>query len=306
MPPSCTLREIRRAVAPKVGYFLARTATGGTVSSLIDTRPPVRSGNIQDDLFEGKWILRPDATDDDKVRMVAENGYLSTTGTLQPDVDWSAPPSAGEVYEIHGGSEPWEELNDTINTALHRCYLVSEIALAATAGNSRHGLNTAAPWLQTAADVRQFGYLYSGESRNALDPYRRRFFAEAVDDEGSIYLDHYPRTFEAGEVLYCQALKPAYFACRTTALGTFGERSGLAADAHEVPIALDWAMAAAMVEYWERYASSIPDGDPLIEHAQDRQARWAAIYDTLRSRFLRLPANNMLPRVLSTGLSGRH
>jgi hypothetical protein len=306
MPPSCTLRDIRRAMAPKTGYFLARTATSGTVSSLTDSRPPVRSGNIQDDLFEGKWILRPDATDNDKVRMVAENGYLSSTGTLQPDVDWSAPPTAGEVYEVHGGSDPWEELNDVINTALRRCYVISEIALAATVGMTRHGLNTAAPWLQAAGDVREFGYLLDGESRNEQNPYLRRFTAEPVDDEGQVYLDHHPRTFIAGEVLYCRALKPAYYACRTTTLGAFGERTGLAEDAHECPVALEWAMAAGMVEYWERYAGSLPDGDPLVDHAYERQARWAAIYDTLRSRFLHLPANNMLPRVMATGLGGRH
>ena len=116
MPPFCSLRDIRRAVAPKTGYFLARTATGGAISSLLDSRYPVKSGNLQEDLFEGKWILRPEAITDDKVRVVAENGYDAGTGSLQPDLDWSSPPTAGEVYEIHGGSEPWDELNSTINT----------------------------------------------------------------------------------------------------------------------------------------------------------------------------------------------
>lgn len=306
MPPYCTLRDIRRGSMPKVGYYLARTVTTGSISSLTDTKYPVRSGNIQDDLFQGKYLLRPDALDIDKVRVVAENGYLSTSGTLQPDLDWDQAPSPGEVYEISGGGDPWEEFNDVVNTALKRCYLVTEIALAATAGATRHGLNVAAPWLQSAADVRQFGYLNSGESRNAYNPYINELVAEPVDDEGGVYLDHWPMQFNNAEVLYCRALKPVWSSCRATTAGTFGDREGLAADAHEAPVALDWAVSAVMVEYWERYANQLPEGDPEGNAAGERQMRWASIYDTLRSRYLRVPSNNMKPRPVMTGLASRH
>lgn len=305
MPVDSSLREIRRAVSPRIGSYLARTATSGTVSSLTDARHPVRSSNLQEDLFAGKWILRPDAPDEDKVRVVAENGYVPTTGVIQPDLDWSSPPVAGEVYELHGSVEPWEEMNDLINTALKRCYVTMEIAVDAQPGNTRHGLNVAAPWLHAASHVRRVGYLTENESRNRMDPYQRRIYGEPIEDEGKIYFDHWPQTFDHYEVLFVQLIKPAFNACRADDLGVFGDIDGLAADDNEAPVAQEWIVAAALVEYWERYASQLPEGDPQGKAAEDRQIRWAAAYDTLTAKYLRLPPRNFRSRPLTTGLGSR-
>jgi hypothetical protein len=306
MPPSTSLREARRAVSTRSGVFLASTATSGTVSSLTDTKHPVRSSNIQDDLFVGKWILRPDATQaSDRVRVVAENGYTPVNGIIQPDSDWSAPPSAGEVYEIHGSLEPWDEVNSLVNDALLRCFLLSEIPVAAVTGATRHGLNVSAPWLQTAGHVRRMGYLNPGESRNAHDPYRRRFHWEAVDDEGTVYVEHGPRTFDLGETLFVVALKPAYYACRDDSDGFFGERSGLAADGHQAPVAGEWLLAASMIEYWDRVAGQLPETEPQARAALDRLERWSAVFDTLTAKYLRLPPRNDYQRLSITGMGNR-
>jgi hypothetical protein len=307
MPSATTLREIRRSISPRTGFFLAGTATSGTVSSLIDAKYPLRSGNIQDDLLVGKWILRPDAAQEsDLVRVVSENGYLPATGTIQPDLDWSAPPVAGEVYEIHSAVEPWSEVNSIINDALLRCYLVAEVPIAPTAAATRHGLNTAAPWLQAAQHVRRFGYLLSGESRNGHDPYRHRFFWEAVDDQGTVYVEHAPKTFDNGEVLYAQALMPAYHSCRDDSSGVWGERAGLASDDNQAPVEREWLLAAAMIEYWERVAGQLPDDDDDTGRALERQARWAAIFDTMSAKYLRLPPRNNHDRITVTGLNARY
>ena len=275
------------------------------MSSLTDTRYPVKSSNLQEDLFSGKWILRPNAGPNDLVRVVSENGYNPTAGIIQPDLDWEAPPTAGEVYELHGSLEPWEEMNDVINTALQRCYVVSEIPLNSSVGATRHGLNTAAPWLQAASHVRQFGYLHAGESRNAMDPYKRRIFAEVIDDEGSVYVNHWPHTFDHAEVLFVKSIKPAWNACRTTSVGVFGERTELAADAHEAPVPCEWIVAAALVEYWDRYAAQLPEEDDQAKAAENRLVRASTAYDTLTAKYLKLPVSNLKQLPITSGLAAR-
>ena len=305
MPVNSSLREIRRAISPRIGFYLARAATSGSVSSLTDTRYPIKSSNLQEDLFSGKWILRPDAGVNDKVRIVSENGYNPTAGIIQPDLDWDAPPTNGEVYEIHGAMDPWTEMNEVINAALQRCYVVSEIPLDSTVGATRHGLNTAAPWLQIASHVRQVGYLHLGENRNQIDPYRRKVHAEVIDDEGQIYVTHWPHTFDNGQILFVKAIKPAYFACRFNDLGTFGELEGLSADAHEAPIALEWIVAACLLEYWDRYAAQLPEDDKQAKAADARLLRAAATFDTLTAKYFQLPPSNLKQLTLATGMGGR-
>lgn len=298
-------RDIRRRVARRIGFFLASTVTSGANTTLTDGKHPVKSGNLQEEWLAGKWILRPDATAPDKVRVVAENGYTPAAGAVQPDTDWDVAPSAGEVYELHGAVEPWNELRDIINTALERCYVEAEIAVAATPGAYRHGLNDAAPWLQVPQHVRQIGWLNSGESRNANNPFRRTFWGFPESDEGSITIEHPAQTFQDGDTIYIKCFKPARYACRS-ALGVFGEQDGLDADTDEVPVALQWATASALVEYWDRYAGALPEDDPGGKSAEARLMRAAAEYDTATATFFRTtPATwRHLPR--ATGMVGRY
>jgi hypothetical protein len=309
MPASCTLRALRRAVLPRVGYHLASTVTAGTVSSLTDATYPVKSSNDQSDLLAGKFLLRPDAAAaGDKVRVVAEDGYDPPSGRLQPDSDWSAPPAAGEVYEVSGSVEPWTEFNALVAAALARCYLVDEIALTATAGARRHGLNTAAPWLVAAAHVRELGYLWATETRTAAGPYRKTGYWSVVEDGGGIYVEHPSGAFDGGETLYARCLRPAATACRPLG-GDFGDQTGLAADTDEAPVALEWAAAAVLVEYWDRYAGQLPEGDPGGAAAFRRQQAAAAEFTSLTRRHLTVPPRNWTDRetrVLVTGLRGRH
>ena len=305
MPMTTNLRDIRRRVARRIGFFLPRTVTTGASSTLTDTGHPIKSSNIQDEWLAGKWILRPTAGASDKVRVVAENGYNPAAGTIQPDTDWDVPPAPGEVYEIHGAVEPWTELNDIINTALQRCYVEAEIAVAATPGAYRHGLNDAAPWLQVPWHVRQVGWLGSGETRNQNSPFRKTFWGWPEADEGSITVEHPAQTFADGDTIFIKCFKPAYYSCRP-ALGAFGAQTGLSADTDEVPVALNWAAASALVEYWDRYAGALPDGDPGGSAAEARMLRAAAEYDTETAGFFRaLPATwRRLPQ--ATGMSGRY
>lgn len=306
MAMQTTLREARRRVARTIGFFLARTVTSGSVSSLTDNRHPVKSGNIQDEWLAGKWILRPDAGSSiDRVRVVAENGYTPASGMIQPDTDWSTPPQPGEVYELHGALEPWDEMLDIINTALQRLTIVSEIAVAASPLYKRHGLNDAAPWLRVPWHVRQIGWLETGQSRNANNPFIRTFWGWPVADDGSISVEHPYTTFSDGDTLYIKCLKPAYYACRPTG-GTFGEQSGLVLDTDECPVDTAWLAAAAAVEYWERYAGTLSEGDPDAKSAEARQMKAAAEFDTLTATYMQVPPITWRQPILASGLSGRH
>ena len=106
MAMGTNLRAIRRRVVRRIGFFLPRTVTAGAASTITDSGHPIKSSNLQEEWLAGKWILRPDAADEDKVRVVSENGYNPGAGTIQPDTDWAVAPSPGEVYEIHGAVEP--------------------------------------------------------------------------------------------------------------------------------------------------------------------------------------------------------
>lgn len=301
----CTLREIRRAIAPRVGYFLASTVTSGSGTGLIDTKHPVKSSLIQDDLLTGKWLLRPDAPDADKVRIVADNGYTPASGSITPDSDWGSSPIPGEVYEIHGSCDPWNDYNDIINQALRRCYVNVEVVLTPTPGSAWHGFNVAASWLQSAQHVRQIGFLRSGETRSTTDPYRRTFRGTVYEDQGSIVVSHPHSTFQDGDLLFARCLKSAYHSCRPNG-GSFGAQAGLIEDDDEAPVALEWIRAASLVEYWERYAGAIPEGDPGGKASESRLLRVAADFDTLTSKYLRVPPMTILPNVMGSGLGGRH
>lgn len=301
----CTLREVRRSVAPRVGYFLASTATSGGTTSLVDSKYPVKSSLLQDDLFPGKWLLRPDALDVNKVRIIADNGYTPASGLLVPDSDWTVAVSPGEVYEIHGSCDPWNDLNDIINQALRRCYLNVEVVIVPTPESIWHGFNTAAPWLQAAHHVRQMGYLRSGELRVNTDPYRRSFRGDVYENEGSIIVEHPHYRFASGDLLFAKCLKSAYHSCAPSA-GSFGSQAGLSLDTDIAPVALEWLRAATLVEYWERYAGAIPEGDPGGRAAEARLLRVAADFDTLTSKYLRVPPMTIMQNIIATGLGARH
>lgn len=307
MTAVCTLQTARRGLSRRVGYFLASRATSGSTTSIQDFRSPIRSSNDQSDLLIGKWILRPSAPEDDRLRIVAENGYNPTQGVIQPDNDWTSPVQPGEVYELHGSLEPWDDALDIFNAALLRCYTITEFAVAATQGVTRHGLNAAAPWLQNAQHVRAAGWIPAGRTRNEIDPYPRAFYGEATDDEGGVVLEHRRYSFSDGTVLMFKGLKPAFFSCRPNLPGVdFGAQEGLALNDDEAPVEPEYLIAAGLVEYWDRFSGNMPNGDPEQKAAEARLQRAAAEFDTSAMKFLRLPPTNFRDAPMLTGMSGRH
>ncbi len=246
-----TLTTYRRALAPLVGpYLLSAAVTGSTTTSLLDTAYPVKSLLDQSTLYEGYWLYRPSAAAaGDRTRVVYD--YTPSTGALTPDLAWTNAPANAEAYELHGMFDP-AVLNTCINEALKRCWIPVETTLTPTAEQDRHSLSTIT-WVTAPEQVRQVGYLLTGEDRDEVNPYQRAIRGWAGLDGATVYINHPGRTFLTTTTLYLLCLKRAYDHCKVTA-GSYGGQSGLSLETDEAPVAVEWVVAGAMVEAWRRYS----------------------------------------------------
>lgn len=260
MGASSTLLQIRQFVSREMGGrglggCHVSTATGSSSNTLVDTAWPVMTTLAVDEQWKDAWILRPAAAAADKVRLV--DTYTPSTGTFTVDNAYSAAPTNGEAYEIHTIIEPLNAMNEVINEGLKRCMIETELASTPVALDTVHAITTIAPWLEKKSWVRSVGYLGANDDRSKVDPYTRQVRGEAYEADGVVYLNHYPRTFLATDVLYIKAMKPAYNACLTAA--KFAQ-NGLALDTDTVPINFEWAGWAAIVEAWRRYGQVLETG----------------------------------------------
>lgn len=233
-PSGVTLTTIRRFVLPLLGPYARGTATSGSaVSALECTSYPFRSDLDQDSLYVDQYLYRPSASTADKERIVKL--YTSSTGTFTPDLAWSAAAysgGVGETFELSGLvsiTAPENGLHALINYGLERCLIPREVTATPTADATRHSLTPTSPWISEPWQVRQVGYLVSGESRSEVDPYQpsRQIRGEAIKDTGSLYLVHPGRTFQATDTLYVKAIGPAYDACAAASTPTTFAQSGL-------------------------------------------------------------------------------
>jgi hypothetical protein len=122
-----TLSEYRRLVAVESGPYIGpelydvRATSGSSVSALVCSNYPVKSGIAQNDLLTERPLYRPDAVQEhDKHRYVMT--YDPPTGTITPDLAWTMAPIAppgGSAYAFleaftYGGLELmlYEDLED--------------------------------------------------------------------------------------------------------------------------------------------------------------------------------------------------
>jgi hypothetical protein len=295
-----TLAMYRRRIAEETGNFVASTVAAASSTYLQDARYPVLSNLDQSDLYTGKWLLRPETTDErDRVRIVQERGYDPGTGTLRPDSPWFTVPVTGERYEMHGVIEPWAQMNDFINEALKRCMVVDHLVLSIPGNTSTINLTPYAPWLLDRRWVRGAAFVdpNSVDDPAEVDMFQPTFRGFVEQNGASLLLRWQNIPWASGQVLVVRCIRRAYDLCRASSDGVFGEQSGVTEDAHESVAADDWVAAAAMVDFWNEFGDVVAAGNRA--ESESNQGKWAGVFTTLTQQYFTLPPYTMLSPVRS-------
>lgn len=296
-----TLGQYRRRVAEETGNFVASTVNAASTTYLQDTKYPVRSSLDQADLYTGKWLLRPRATDPrDRVRVVQERGYDPGTGTLRPDSPWSTTPTTDEPYELHGVVEPWAQMLDFVNEALKRCMVVDHLVLPMPEARRVVDLTPYAPWLLDPRWVRGAAFVdqndYDTPAQIDMSQPTFRGFVEQQGRSMMLRWQNWP-WLNVDQVIVVRCVRRAYDYCRASATGVFGEQSGLAAEDHEAVPAPDWVAAAVMVDFWNEFGDVVAAGNRA--EAEANQKKWADVFTSLTQQYFQLPPYTLLAPVRS-------
>ena len=295
-----TTGRYRRRIAEETGNFVASTVSAASTTFLQDLRYPVRSSLDQADLYTGKWLLRPHATDErDRTRVVQERGYDPGTGVLRPDSPWFTTPVTDEPYELHGVIEPWEQMLDLINEALKRCFVVDHLVLPISPGVSFVNLTPYAPWLLDRRWVRGARFVDPNAYDDPTDiDMSTPTFRGYVDQQGRAMVLRWQNTpWQAEQVLVVRCIRRCYDYCRTGPDGVFGEISGLSKEEHECVAAEDWVAAAAMVDFWDTFGNVVAAGNR--QEAETNQQKWAETFTTITQGYFTLPPYTLLAPVKS-------
>jgi hypothetical protein len=122
----CTLAEVERETAARLGPFWAFTASGGTADTVTvaELRTTAPLGG-----YEGLYLLRREATQaTDRGRTV--DRVDGTSGGLVVDFPYTGPAAAGEVVELHHLHPDLQLLVD-VHAGLRRCYLLDTLLVDA-------------------------------------------------------------------------------------------------------------------------------------------------------------------------------
>ena len=298
------LVTIRRAAAKAAGRYTQFTAdsAGGTNTTIPSVA--LRSLSAVTELYNDYWIYLPAASAADKIRLVSSYAPTTSTtvGTLTTDgrVYSAASVPNSKVVELHGLFPPISDdltvysWTDAINDALKRLWTTSEFTITPTANATRHTL-ASQTWILSESQIRQVGYLVTGEARAEVDPYRNRPVYGSVEQDGAtLYLHHPDRTFASNETIYVRAAKRVYDHCRASG-GAYGDQSGLSAESNEAPVPVDTVMWGAMIAASENLRNELSDA--AVDHLLRRQDTWRRKWTTARATYNnRLPAVTFRPR----------
>lgn len=283
-----TTKAYRQFAAKEAGPFHEGTAeVTSTAAALIDTDAPVQSSIDQADLLKDKWLYLPAGAAADRLRVIKD--YAPATGTLTPDKSWSVEPD-GATYEVHGVVDPskWTEL---INEGLKEIGIEVEFTVTPVSNATRHSLATQT-WLTRDWQVRQVGYLASGEVRAEQNPFRRVLRGNVFRDGATLYLDHPHHIFNTTDTIYVKAVRLAYDFARPSA-GAYGDQSGLSLETDEALPPTDLVGYAALCVVARRaFAPIHPEGRKLVA---ENGARWAALFSEKLAEFFTLPQLTFRP-----------
>lgn len=288
-----TLGDYYTALAAELGDQFTSTATSGSnQAQLEDTAWPIKSSLDVDDEYNGQILWRPNAlTPSDTVRYVKT--AQRSNGLLFPDNNWTLSP-AGETYHLLTGLAPVDgttaDMRTCLNEGLKRCYWPVEVLGTPTINDTRHSMATIAPWLTSELMVLRVGVLHATEDRNKVNPYSRVVRGRIVRDGNVLFMDTYPMTFQATDVLYMDILKRGYDQCCPTG-GIPGAQSGLSLPLDECVIPTEWATAAALIVAWRRNEKRLAQ-NPNVQKSRFEAALW---YSQLTEMYLHPLPRTFMP-----------
>lgn len=245
--PGVTLAEIERHVAPRLGpYDQVISKVGSTESSVLidEYKTSLDIGDYEDLYILRRGMLSNGArienfVSTDRQRIVAS--YDHNTGSLVPDQDWSEPPIADELIELHY-LNPRSELRRAVLQGLRRCYFWDAVSISTidsslySAGRTTLDLTAAIPWLTWNAAIQEVRY-----GTGTTLP-KRVLWHRTYRQGASRFLELHAAG--AGSYLL-SVLRPAY-------TWVNGETSYIGPEDDEdvLDVDLDYAAAAAHISAW--------------------------------------------------------
>lgn len=273
-----TVLDIRQRFADRIGPFYASTATGGTVSTLLEARSPILSTIRSTRDLDGYYLMRPAAATNDKYRRVAS--YVPTTGTITPDNTYGVAPVNTEAYELHGIIDP-SKMNTLINRALTRVPVMARRNYTWVLGNQVFSMqaNAALPVGFGREDViYQIGWTPAGSvSDPSWNPWEHLVSFEILNvqfNPGYAGPDIiFSQKFNDGDILsFLFQTTANHYINATYSSGT----TDVTLDADVVVADLDLIVASCLVQAWKDYSFELePEAaQGLIPRVQDAQAEF--------------------------------
>jgi hypothetical protein len=250
-----TLRSLRERLGTEMGAWGKVQATASSAAFVEVARSPIKSTSIQSKRYEGFYLFRPDAPspDDYDRRVKVPGGYDPATGRLTPDNSYTDSVAVDERVEL-SRLLPGTLLNESINGGLKDCLTVGEFSVVVGQDPVRRVLlSTAAPYLKSANEVLRTGWLTDDEDPTEVSPFDKPFRCNFEQRYGQFYAQS--RTLPTDCTLYFEVVQPYFYACRDTDLDAFGDAWGLNSDAASCLVPEDWAVSAALMYAWRKFAS---------------------------------------------------
>ena len=245
---------------------------------------PAANNRRQDLTANASWLLNP--------QWVRSVYHLGTDGEQQQTITESGSPGGGTFALSYRG-------NTTGTIAYNASAATVQSTLRALHGDlaavtvTRTGTTTDFVWVVTMVGGPVYqpvmtddsSLLTGGSSPDVAvtitrDMGRlRELDGKAVQERQRVFADFY-QTFQTTDRLYVRVAAPAYSLCRSSSTGTFGDRAGLAAEAHEAIPPVEWVGFRALAMAARRMGNN----QRLQAAAERHQARWGAEVTRLTHR----------------------
>lgn len=264
----------------EVVFNTVHSANGSTVTA----GWPIKSTTNQGRAFEGYFLYRPDTQEARQVK--TPGGYVPSDGTLGADADFGSAITVNEEIEVWGIFDP-RVVNTLVSESLKLCYTVVDLVVPAVDNQSRYDLTSVANWLKNDQYVRQASWLGPNETIDEyLDLYENRpMRGNLATVNGRVY---WSGGYHSSDVdLYFRCVKRHYDHCRASGAGTFGDQSGLVAEANECSADADWVAAGTLMLAWAKYRRVLEQSTKA--NAKENQADAAAYFSSLTDDNFSLP-----------------